>query len=44
MILDYSLLDKLCLSLYSKLSTNHQQPHENITGDTVYQYLPTKAD
>ena len=44
MILDYSLLDKLFLRLYSKVSTNHQQPHENITSDTVYQYLPTKAD
>ena len=26
------------------LILNHQQPHENILSDTVYQYLPTKAD
>ena len=37
---------KKYFSVYTqlKLSTNNQQPHENILSETVYQYLPTKAD
>ena len=37
-------LDKLFLNLYSKLPTDHQQPHENDLSDTVYQYLPRVID